>query len=145
MNPDHCMERELARLPHGQAFRFIDRLVALVPGVSGVGEFTLKGHEPFLEGHFPGNPIMPGVLLIEAAAQLGGVVAQSDPDHVPLKDLKLAAVRNAKILGTAQVGEVIRLEARVEARLGALVEVSAIVKREADVLLRCALTLAGRE
>ena len=144
MIPGNSMETALARLPHGQAFRFVDRLISLVPGVSGVGEFTLKGHEPFLEGHFPGNPLMPGVLLIEAAAQLGGVVAQSDPTHVPLKDLKLTAVRNAKILGSAQVGEIIRLEARVEARLGGLVEVSAIVKCEAEVLLRCAVTLAGR-
>src|SRR5436309_11362830 len=103
----------LSRLPHGPDFRFVDRIIDLIPGQHGVGEYTVRGDEPFLRGHFPGQPLMPGVLLIEAAAQLAGTVAQSDPQVRPLPGLKLAAMRAVKILGTAGPGEVIRLEAQL--------------------------------
>src|SRR5215510_14521033 len=99
----------LDSLPHGPEFRFLDRLVELVPGESAVGQYIVRGDEPFLRGHFPGAPIFPGVLLIEAAAQLAGTVAQSDPKIPAMPGLKLTAVRNAKILGTARPGEIIRL------------------------------------
>lgn len=74
----------LAALPHGPEFRFLDRLLTLEPGRCGTVEFARRGDEGFLRGHFPGEPLLPGVLLIEAAAQLAGVVAQSDPAHPPL-------------------------------------------------------------
>src|SRR6266498_4246863 len=108
----------LDSLPHGREFRFLDRLLTLEPGKSGVGEYALRGDEPFLRGHFPGQPIMPGVLLVEAAAQLAGSVAQCDPSIEPLRELKLTAIRNAKILGAAVPGETIAIEARVVARMG---------------------------
>src|SRR5438477_373711 len=84
-------------LPHGPEFRFLDRLTSLDPGRSGTGEYRVRGDEPFLRGHFPGKPLFPGVLLVEAAAQLAGVVAQSDPVIAPLAGLKLTALRNVKI------------------------------------------------
>src|SRR6185295_3450481 len=111
----------LAHLPHGPEFRFLDRLTVLDPGRGGTGEYTVRGDEPFLRGHFPGEPIFPGVLLIAGAAQLAGAVAQSDPKFIPMPGLKLTAVRGVKIVGTACPGEVIRLEARVLSRLGNLV------------------------
>src|SRR5687767_9077224 len=95
----------LSFLPHGPEFRFLDRVVRLEPGRSGEGEYRVRGDEPFLKGHFPGQPLFPGVLLVEAAAQLAGVVAQSDPKIPPLPGLKLTAMRNVKILGTARPGE----------------------------------------
>ncbi len=102
MNTDENLQRALSRLPHGAEFRFVDRLTQLEPGRSGAGEYTVRGDEPFLRGHFPGEPLFPGVLLAEAVAQLAGVVAQSDPQIPPLKNLKLTALRNVKILGTAR-------------------------------------------
>src|SRR5919198_4813028 len=92
------LSNALAWLPHGTGFRFLDRLLALDPGQSGAGQYTVRGDEPFLRGHFPGQPMMPGVLLVEAAAQLAGTVAQSDPQRTPLRGLKLTAIRGAKIL-----------------------------------------------
>src|SRR5882672_10456368 len=109
-------------LPHGPEFRFLDRIVKLEPGESGEGEYMVRGDEPFLRGHFPGQPIFPGVLLVEAAAQLAGTVAQSDPQIPPLGGLKLTAMRGIKILGTARPGEVIQLEAKVLNRLGNLIQ-----------------------
>src|SRR5204863_6567738 len=112
----------LRSLPHGPEFRFLDRLLALDPGKSGAGEYTVRGDEPFLRGHFPGQPLLPGVLLVEAAAQLAGTVAQSDPQIAPLPGLKLTAMRGVKILGTARPGEVIRIEAKILSRMGHLVQ-----------------------
>src|SRR5277367_3334109 len=116
MSPDD-LQRALNFLPHGAEFRFIDRLTKLSLGESGEGEYKIRGDEPFLRGHFPGEPIFPGVLLVEAAAQLAGCVAQSDPNIPPLSGLKLTALRNVKILGPARPGEIIRFEARVTGRL----------------------------
>src|SRR5256885_164497 len=105
--------RALASLPHGPEFRFLDRLTALVPGVSGTADYKVRGDEPFLKGHFPNAPLFPGVLLVEAAAQLAGTVAQSDPVLPSMPGLKLTALRNIKILGSATPGEVIHFEARI--------------------------------
>jgi len=133
----------LAFLPHGPEFRFIDRLLSLDPGQHGVGEYTVRGDEPFLRGHFPGEPLMPGVLLLEAAAQLTGTVAQSDPQIPPLPGLKLTALRAAKIFGTARPGDVIQLDARITGRLGNLVQARASAAVAGKLVLEAEITLSG--
>jgi len=137
------LAKALAFLPHGPEFRFVDRLTALEPGVHGAGEYTVRGDEPFLRGHFPGDPMMPGVLLVEAAAQLAGIVAQSDPRHSPLPGLKLTALRGVKILGSARPGETVRLQAEVQARLGNLIQARATAVVGEETVLLAEVTLAG--
>ncbi len=136
-------QKALDALPHGAEFRFVDRLTRLEPGKSGAGEYTVRGNEPFLRGHFPGEPIFPGVLLAEAAAQLAGIVAQSDPQIPPLKNLRLTALRNVKILGTARPGETIQIEATIAGRLGGLVQAQVTGQVNGEVVLRAELTLSG--
>ena len=65
----------LERLPHGPEFRFITRLTSAKPGEEATGVWEVSGEEPFFKGHFPGNPLVPGVLLTEALAQLSGLAA----------------------------------------------------------------------
>ena len=138
------MERKaLASLPHGAEFRFVDRLVSLEPGKHGVGEYTVRGDEPFLRGHFPGQPLFPGVLLLEAAAQLAGTVAQCDPQIPPMPGLKLTALRGAKIFGTAAPGQVIQIHAHITGRLGNLVQARANASVEGTPILQVDLTLSG--
>lgn len=62
-------------LPHRYPFLFVDRIVAFEPGEKVVGIKNVTIDEPFFQGHFPGKPIMPGVLIVEAMAQTGGVLA----------------------------------------------------------------------
>ena len=143
MNPTGIGDNGLDFLPHGPEFRFLDKVASLVPGKEGVGEYRVRGDEPFLRGHFPGDPILPGVLLIEAAAQLAGVVAQSDPAIAPLAGLKLTAVRGAKILGAARPGEVVHLEASIIARLGNLIQAQARARVGDTLVLTAELTLSG--
>lgn len=137
-------EKALAFLPHGPEFRFVDRLTELDPGKSGRAEYTLRENENFLRGHFPGAPIMPGVLVVEACAQLAGVVAQSDPARAPLQDLKLTAIRSAKILGGVLPGETLQLEARVTGRMAGLVQVSVSARVGDRVVLQGEVTLSGK-
>jgi len=136
-------EQALDALPHGPEFRFIDRLLKLDPGKCGTGLYTVRGDEPFLRGHFPGQPVFPGVLLVEAVAQLAGVVAQSDPGVAPLQRLKLAALRAVKILGTARPGEVIQLEASITGRFTNLVQARASASVNGNQVLQAELTLSG--
>jgi len=137
------LEAALRALPHGPEFRFVDRLLELVPGRSGVGEYRLRGDEPFLRGHFPGQPLMPGVLLIEAAAQLAGIVAQTDPEIGRLDDLKLTAIRAAKFTGSPRPGETIRIVARVTGRLGPLIQAEAAITQGGRAVLAATLALSG--
>jgi 3-hydroxyacyl-[acyl-carrier-protein] dehydratase len=143
MNDADAKPDGLQFLPHGPEFRFLDSILSLTPGKEGAGEYRVRGDEVFLRGHFPGDPIMPGVLLIEAVAQLAGVVAQSDLALAPLAGLKLTALRGVKILGAARPGDVVRLEATIIARLDNLVQAE-VRGWVADVLvLKGELTLSG--
>ncbi len=63
-------------LPHRYPFLLVDRITELEQGKRVVGLKNVTANEPFFQGHFPGNPIMPGVLIIEAMAQVGGILAR---------------------------------------------------------------------
>jgi len=143
MKSDDAGQNALNFLPHGPEFRFVDRVLSLDPGKDGTGEYRIRGDEPFLRGHFPQDPIFPGVLLIEAAAQLAGIVAQSDPAITPLAGLKLTALPGVKILGAARPGDVLQLEARVIARLGNLIRAEARALVGGKIVLLAQLTLSG--
>ena len=134
----------LSSLPHGSEFRFIDELVELIPGVSAKAVWKLKGSEEFLRGHFPGAPLMPGVLMIEALAQLGGILIQTRPGEAPLRNLRLTAVRQIKILGSITPGQSLHLRGALQGMLGNLGQVSGEICDDAgNVILTGAVTLAG--
>jgi len=136
----------LSSLPHGPSFRFIDEVVEIVPGVSATAHWSLKGNEAFLEGHFPGQPLLPGVIMIESLAQLGGVLAQSDRGDKPLKNVRLTAVRQFKILGTIPPGQTLILHARRDAVMPGLVQVSGeIFTADGTKLAAGSIVLSGEE
>ena len=67
-------------LPHRYPFALVDKIINYVPGVRAVGIKNVTFNEPHFQGHFPGRPIMPGVLIVEAMAQVGGIVLSQLPD-----------------------------------------------------------------
>jgi 3-hydroxyacyl-[acyl-carrier-protein] dehydratase len=137
------LEKALRKLPHGPEFRFVDRLLSLVPGKEGIGQYRVRGDEFFLRGHLPAEPLVPGVILVEAVAQLAGVIAQNDPEIPPLPGLKLTGLRAVKIFGTAQPGETVVLKAHVTGRLGSLVQAQASASVSGRKILSAELTLSG--
>ena len=70
-----------ALIPHRDPFLLIDRITELEPGVRAVGEHTFTGREWYQSGHFPGNPIVPGAILVESMAQTATVAAMAHPDY----------------------------------------------------------------
>jgi len=136
----------LSALPHGPEFRFIDELTELVPGVSAKAVWKLKGDEEFLRGHFPGAPLMPGVLMIEALAQLGGILVQTRPGEAPLKNLRLTAVRQIKILGSITPGQSLHLSGSLQGMLDTLGQVIGEIRDDAgNVIITGSVTLAGEK
>lgn len=70
-----------ALIPHREPFLLIDRVTELEPGVRAVAEHAFTADEWYLRGHFPGNPIVPGVILVESCAQAATVMAMSLPEY----------------------------------------------------------------
>lgn len=136
----------LSSLPHGASFRFIDELVELVPGVSATARWKLRGDEAFLAGHFPGQPLLPGVIMIESLAQLGGILAQSDRGENPLKNLRLTAVRQFKILGSIPPGQTVTIHAKRDAVMPGLVQISGEILTAAGTRLATgSVVLSGED
>ena len=133
----------LQSLPHGPAFQFVDSISALDPGKSATGSYRLRGDEAFLAGHFPGQPILPAVIMVEAIAQVAGIASQSDPAIPPMPDLRLTAIRNVKILGTAVPGETLQIEAEVQGRFGNLVQATGRIRVGDRIIAEGQVTLGG--
>lgn len=73
-------EQLMEILPHRYPFLLVDRIIDYAPGERAVGLKNVSINEPFFQGHFPDRPIMPGVLIVEALAQVGGIVLMKMPD-----------------------------------------------------------------
>ena len=102
-------------LPHRYPFLLIDRVVACTPGESIVALKNVTSNEPYFEGHFPGKPVMPGVLVIESMAQAGGVLSHITMIDVEPKPLFfLAGVDKARFRRTVVPGDQLTIEVRVD-------------------------------
>lgn len=98
-------------LPHRYPFLLVDRIVEMSE-TRIVGIKNVTGNEPFFEGHFPGRPVMPGVLMIEALAQVGGVMMLKTLGTEG-KVAYLVSISNARFRKTVVPGDVLRLEIEV--------------------------------
>ena len=109
------MDRDLlSHLPHGISFRFIDRILEIIPGERIVALKSVTSNEPYFQGHFPGNPLMPGVLLLEAMAQAAGLLLPKGSSAF------LAQVKEARFRRPVVPGDQVRIEATQLPGLGSL-------------------------
>ena len=104
-------------LPHRFPFLLVDRIVEWEPGKRIVGIKNVTINEPFFQGHFPGHPIMPGVLIIEAVAQAGGILALKAMGGEK-RIAYFAGIDNCKFRRPVVPGDQLRLEVTVLARKG---------------------------
>lgn len=99
-------------IPHRQPFMLLDTIEELEPGVKAAARKCVSYNEPYFAGHFPSEPVMPGVLIIEALAQTGAVAILSQPEFRG-KTAYFAAINSAKFKGKVTPGDVLRLETEI--------------------------------
>lgn len=100
-------------LPHRYPFLLVDRVLELDPGKSIVAIKNVSYNESFFEGHFPEVKIMPGVLIVEAVAQAGGILLYHSLPEAEKKLVVLSKIQNAKFRRIVSPGDQLRLEAQV--------------------------------
>ena len=108
--PEIRIDGIMKLLPHRYPFLLVDRLKDVVPGESGIGVKNVTINEPFFQGHFPDNPIMPGVLQIEAMAQTAAVVMSSEDETLAKRNMLFMNVDKVKFRNQVRPGDTVRME-----------------------------------
>jgi 3-hydroxyacyl-[acyl-carrier-protein] dehydratase len=135
-------------LPHRPPFVFVRELIKCDPGTSAEGATSFTADDPIFTGHFPGNPLVPGVILTEALAQTAGIAAASGYPKVAQPLFLLSAIRSMKFLRAVRPGEQIDLRAEKVAQVGDLLQfkvdasVSGVRVAEGQVVLSLAASPA---
>ena len=128
-------------IPHRQPFLLIDTIEELEPGKRAVGKKCVTYNEPFFAGHFPGEPVMPGVLIVEALAQTGAVAILSQPDFKG-KTAYFGAINNASFKHKVVPGDVLMLELEIVKQKGPIGIGTAKATVNGKVAVQAELTFA---
>ena len=136
------MQELRAHLPHRPPFLLVDRILEREPGVRVVAEKLVSYGDPLLQGHFPGRPIVPGVMLVEMLAQAAAFL-----EAEPLADcpIFLAQILDARFKASAFPGDRLELRVEPEAAFGKFQRVEGSVRCEGRVLCTAKLLLAKGE
>ncbi|MDR0852477.1 MAG: 3-hydroxyacyl-ACP dehydratase FabZ [Clostridiales Family XIII bacterium] len=126
-------------LPHRDPFLLIDEVIELIPGEKAVAIKHVRADEYYFEGHFPENPVMPGVLQIEALAQAGAVAVLSLPENRG-KIAYFAAIDKAKFRGMVVPGDELRLEVVLENLRSRGGKGKAVAYKEGKLVCECEIT-----
>jgi len=138
------MEIEIeAILPHRAPFLWIDRVESVEPGVRCVASKRIDPRAPFFAGHFPGDPILPGVFLVEAAAQTAGVMMGAS-GSAKGAERRLAAINQFKFRRPVYPGATVEIETRLLVEREGMALVSAVITVAGEVVASGQLTVVSR-
>jgi 3-hydroxyacyl-[acyl-carrier-protein] dehydratase len=142
---DHPRELNAAQiqkiLPHRYPFLMVDRILDYVPGEKAVGIKCVSNNEMQFLGHFPGYPVMPGVLLIEAMAQVGAVAMLTLPENKG-KLAFFGGIKNARFKQQVQPGDVVEITTEITNTRGPLGSGKGVAKVNGKVAARAEITFA---
>jgi 3-hydroxyacyl-[acyl-carrier-protein] dehydratase len=127
-------------LPHRYPFLLVDRVIELEPGKRAVGLKQVTANEPQFTGHFPGRPIMPGVLMVEALAQTAGVAVLTLDEYRGKLGL-FAGIDDCRFRRLVVPGDALRLEVNVEKLRGMFGRVRGVASVDGDVAVEATLSI----
>ena len=135
------IEQIQALLPHRYPFLLVDRITECTPGQGARGIKCVTANEPFFQGHFPNYKVMPGVLIIEALAQVGAVAILSVPENQGKLAL-FGGIKNARFKQQVRPGDVLELECELTAQRGPVGFGTATAKVNGKTACKAELTFA---
>ena len=125
-------------LPHREPFLFVESIVELVRGELAIGEKTFAATDPIFRGHFPGDPVVPGVILVEALAQTAGIAVGISGER-----LLLTAIKAMKFPKSCRPDETITLAAVKAGSVGGLIQCDVIARVDDHVVAEGTIVLAA--
>lgn len=128
-------------LPHRYPFLLVDRIEEMEVGKKAVGIKNVSVNEPFFQGHFPGNPIMPGVLIVEAMAQVGGIAILSMEEYKG-KLAVFAGIDKLRFRKQVTPGDVLRMEVELIAIKRSIGKAKALAMVEGKIVCEGELMFA---
>jgi len=131
----------MERIPHRYPFLLIDKVHGIVPGESATGIKNVTVNEPFFQGHFPGHPIMPGVLIVEAMAQTAAIVVIEALDNTAADKLVyFMSIDSARFRKPVQPGHTLHLEVTKEHGRGKVWRFKGVAKADGAVMAEAVFT-----
>lgn len=127
-------------LPHRYPFLLIDRVVELTLNESIVGIKNVTFNEPQFTGHFPNNPVMPGVLIIEAMAQLSAILVAKSISTTENKDVLFMSIEETKFRRIVQPGDTLYIYAKIEQNRGSVWKFSSYAKVDDEIVAESKFT-----
>jgi 3-hydroxyacyl-[acyl-carrier-protein] dehydratase len=128
-------------IPHRNPFLLIDEVIELTPGKGAVARKTVREDEWYLTGHFPGRPVMPGVLILEALAQTGAVAVLSEEENRGKMAL-FAGIQDCRFKRIVEPGDVLELRCELERVRGPIGRGKAEARVDGEMACRATLTFA---
>jgi UDP-3-O-[3-hydroxymyristoyl] N-acetylglucosamine deacetylase/3-hydroxyacyl-[acyl-carrier-protein] dehydratase len=141
----YTIEQIMKVLPHRYPFLLVDRILEIEENKRIVGLKNVTINEPFFQGHFPGHPIMPGVLIIEAMAQVGGMLLMGSVDDPDSKVVYFMSLDNVKFRRPVKPGDQIRFELEIVQLRGSVCKMRGVGKVDGDVVAEADMAAMVRD
>ena len=138
------IEEIMKVLPHRYPFLLVDRILEIEEKRRIVGLKNVTINEPFFQGHFPGHPIMPGVLIIEAMAQVGGMLLMGSGDHQD-KVVYFMSLDKVKFRRPVRPGDQIRFELEIVQMRGPVCKMTGVARVDGEVVAEAEMAAMVRD